>query len=239
MTYFWASRSPTPGSVRLWGYAHDLVAAIGLLTVLPLPRPNEKSDAFARATLFFPPVGLLIGAGLASLSWLSADRWPGWMAAVLLVAAWEGLCGSATLLAWRGGRDHRALAAAAAIGLLIKVVCLAQPSGSRPAALLFAPMLGRWCMVVLAVGARHGRAPGQKFNAAITFREFAVTSVFSRAVVFSVAEAVGVLIAVCVATAALVGRLVSHHWGNGVEWRGLIVWAHGIEALVIGLFSLL
>jgi cobalamin synthase len=223
----------------------DLVAALRLLTVLPGKGPDHRSEAFARAALFFPVAGLLIGVLLASLRGLIGRRFPGWVLSVALLAVWETLSGVGLLRLqwgrWGIGRNRASLTAAATtlISLLAKLVCMAQPGGSRLAALLFAPMLARWSMVVLAVGARDAGTPGRKFNAAITFREFAWTSVFTFTVVFAIAEAFGIVIVVGTAALTLAVRLLAHRWMAGISWRLLLVAGQGIEAFVIVLFTLL
>ena len=209
-------------------HPRDLLAAIGTLTILPLPRPAPDSDAFARATLFFPVVGLALGGFLAVLNGAGANRLPAWLGAVLLVAVWEALTPR------NGGSVALRLIAA-----VVKVIGLAVVPAARPAALLFAPLLARWCVVVLATGARDADVPGRKFNAAITFREFALTSVFTLAVVFSVAEAFGIFIVLCVGALALGLRLYVHRYASGVSWRLLVAATGGIEALVVALCAAL
>ena len=119
--------------------------------------------------------------------------------------------------------------------LVIKVVLLATHVAGRPAALLFAPLLARWAMVVLAVGARDAAAPSRKLNAAITFREFALTSVFTCAVVFTVAEAFGILLVVGVAALTLALRLLQHRQPGGTSWPLLLASAELVELLVLGI----
>ncbi len=206
----------------------DLLAAIGLLTILPLPRPERRSEAFGRATLFLPVVGLLLGCILTGVNWTLASRLRPWLSGILVVAAWEALT------AHTGAR-----AAAQVITAIIKIVGLAAAPGARPAALLFAPLLARWCAVVLATGARDAAAPGRKFNAAITFREFALTSVFTLAVVFTVADAFGILLVVCVGALALGLRLFFHRYAGGVSWPALVTTIQGIEAVVVVLCTVL
>ena len=215
----------------------DVLAAVGLLTVLPLCRPDRTSAAFGRATLFFPLVGLLMGALLVGLNAVLAGRVPSWLVAILLVAVWEAASGAALIRALSQG-DAGALAVSGYVAVLLaKIGGVAFAAGARPAAVLFAPTLARWGMVVLAVGARDAEAPRRKFNSAITFREFALTSVFTFAVVFALAEAVGVVVVLCTAAGTLGLRLLSHRWLGGVSSRFLLASAQGIETLVVVLFA--
>ncbi|HJV97259.1 MAG TPA: hypothetical protein VJ608_14535, partial [Albitalea sp.] len=119
-----------------------------------------------------------------------------------------------------------------------KSACTAA-AAARPAALLFAPLLARWALVVLATGVRDAAVPGRKFNPAITFREFALASVFSFAAVFAVAEAFGILIVVAVAALTLTLRLSVHRWVGGVSWRFLLACVEGIEMFVLAICALL
>ncbi len=226
------SRRLPGSSIKL----RQLLAAVGLLTVLPLSRPDTDSAAFAASTVFFPVVGLLLGMVLVALRWCVGQQLPAWSVAVALLVAWEGLSGTVlrTDLPWRAP----VRSAAVALCLVAKAACLAQQAGGRAAALLFAPLLGRWAMVVLAVGARDAAAPARKFNPAITFREFALTSVFSCGVVLLTAEAFGVLLIVCVAALCLVLRWLFQRL-DGVSWPRLVGGAQLTELLVLLLFSLL
>lgn len=211
--------------------ARDLRAAFAVLTALPFPRPDHSSAAFAGATVFFPVASLAVGAVLAGLQSVLADRLPPWVAAIVLVGVWEGL---------RDDGNRRSVGVpVTGAAMLAKTLGLAMARGGQTGALLFAPLLASWSMVVLAVGARDAAEPGRKFNSAITFREFAATSVFTGAVVFTVAEGVGIFLCVCVGALALALRLVAHRWANGVTWRVLLASAQAIETVVVLLFALL
>jgi cobalamin synthase len=214
----------------------DLVAAAGTLTALPLSRPHPGSEAFGRAAIFFPLIGLLIGAVLVGTQWAVTSRLSSWWAAVVVVGVWEAMTAAAPLRAW----GFSSAIAIVTIGGLVaaKVVCV-RAAAARPAALMFAPLLARWALVVLATGVRDAAAPHRKFNPAITFREFALASVFSFAVVFVVADAFGVLIVVAVAAVTLAVRLLVHRWVGGVSWRFLLACVEGIEVLVLRLCTLL
>lgn len=242
------SREPPVGADRApFLHPRDLLAAIGLLTIVPLQRPDPKRAAFAQATLFFPLVGLLMGFVLAALNWRIAHQQPNWVISIVLVGVWELLGRAEALRAvgavWNGHAERPAVGVLGVVAMaaivLTKIVGLSVQGAARTAALLFAPTLARWSMVVLATGARDADAPGQKFSSAVTFREFALTSVFTLAVVFSVAEAVGIVIVVCVAGVTLGMRLSLHRWAGGVSWRWLLVGAQLIETWVVVLLALL
>jgi cobalamin synthase len=214
----------------------DFFAALGTLTLLPLARPNPGSEAFGRAAVFFPLVGLLIGAMLAGLDWAVMNRLSPRLAAFVVVGAWEAITAPALLRARAQGGAGWLTATGAIIAT--KFVCTAA-AAARPAALLFAPLLARWALVVLATGVRDAAAPRRKFNPAITFREFALASVFSFAAVFAVAEGFGILIVVSVAALTLGLRLLVHRWVGGVSWRFLLACVEGIEVVVLAICALL
>ena len=235
---------PADGSESVrWPRGRDLWAAVGMLTALPVERPDIHSAAAAPATLFFPLVGGLIGLLLAGANWAVGDQLPAAASAVVLVALWEGLGrgialqvgGSVSVSRGRRGGVPPLAGMLAIAALPIKVAVLAAAVAGRPAALLFAPMLARWAMVVLAVGARDAAAPSRKLNAGITFREFALTSVFTCTVVFTIAEAFGILLVVGVAALTLTLRLLQHRQPGGTSWPLLQASVELVEVLVLGI----
>ena len=233
-------RGPETQTARSRPRLADLTAAFGLLTALPVGRPDPHGEMFARATLWFPIVGLVMGALLSALDQLVTSQLPPWVAATLLVVTWECV-GSVIPLRRTVSANPGTVkwsTAIAIVGLLTaKIVGLALQPATRSAALLFAPTLGRWTMVVLATGARDAGAPARKFNPGITFREFAVTSVFTFAVCFGVAEFAGILLIVCAAGFTLLMRLVLHRWFDGVSLVTLWLGCEAVEATVVLLLA--
>jgi adenosylcobinamide-GDP ribazoletransferase len=143
--------------------------AIGFLTTLPTPRHALPSDALRRAGIWFPAVGLLIGAILAGAAWVLGWRFPPTVTAVLIVALWAALTGVLHLdgLADCGDgllppvsrarrleimRDPRVGAfgvTALVLVLLLKAAALASLAVTWPA-LLLAPIWARWLILVAA-----------------------------------------------------------------------------------------
>jgi cobalamin synthase len=243
--------------MQAWPRLADLGAALGILTALPFPRPDSHSIGFARAALLFPAVGLAVGIALAAFDRLVISHLPPYLGGVALVGCWEALARFPARRAWRTtspggaraghGQDPRAsrrhwttpvMVAVLLVLLMIKVVCLAVQSLARPAALVFAPTLGCWAMVVLATGARDAAAPGRKFNPGVAFREFALTSVFTFAVCFALAEFTGVLLVVGAAALTLLLRLLLHGWWGGVSDTSLRLGAEAVETLVLVLLAI-
>jgi cobalamin synthase len=234
-------------SAHRWPRLADVTHALSALTILPFARPAPQQRVFARAALFFPFVGLLMGAALVAVQRLLAGHVPDAVAVVLVVLLWEAIGRFGALRTWvaehplqAGSHWSLCVGAVALLGLLgIKVASLRLVTLARPAALLFAPTLGRWAIVVIATGARDAQAPSRKFNADITFREFATTSVFTFAVLFALAEATGILVAVCAAGLSLAVRLLLHRWPGGVSWAWLSACCELVETAVVALFAAL
>ncbi len=224
-----AERTPLPRPADFW-------AALGTLTILPLPRPNPGSEAFGRAAIFFPVVGGLIGAALVAIQSVTVSWLPRWWAAFAVVGVWEALTGAPLLRANQGVGAARF----AALGTVTAAKVIGTVAAfTRPAAFLFAPLLARWALVVLATGVRDAAAPARKFNPAITFREFALASVLSFAAVFAVAEAFGILIVVGVAALTLATRMLVHRWAGGVSWRFLVGCVEGFELFILAVCAVL
>lgn len=71
-----------------------LILAIQFLTRLPTPTlANFKAEELARAAIWFPLVGLLLGALIAAAVWLGTQVDP-WLGALLGLLAWVGLTGA-------------------------------------------------------------------------------------------------------------------------------------------------
>ncbi len=71
-----------------------LILAIQFLTRLPTPALADfKQEDLARAAIWFPLVGLLLGGLIAGAVWLGAQVDP-WLGALLGLLAWVGLTGA-------------------------------------------------------------------------------------------------------------------------------------------------
>jgi adenosylcobinamide-GDP ribazoletransferase len=94
-----------------------------------------------------------------------------------------------------------------------KIVTLAMTAAPLAArALLIAPVLGRWALVVLAHGARpvRGGTAAVLQLGRVTFREFAWSSVMAFAITLSLADAVGLVFVIVAAAIATGIRLVAY-----------------------------
>lgn len=165
-----------------------LLVAVAFLTRLPIPlRAPQDGAAVARASLFFPAVGLMIGAVQAGAAMLLLRRLPDPIVAILVVAVGVLLTGALhldglaiTADGFGGGRtrehaleimrDHsvgRHGATAIAVAVLLQATTLASITMLGTAGLrwiVLAPALARWAPVLLGRFLRHARpeaAPGK------------------------------------------------------------------------------
>jgi adenosylcobinamide-GDP ribazoletransferase len=157
-----------------------LAAAVQFLTVTPpLVRRPFTPQELGRSVGWFPLVGAFLGATLAGLDWPLAHALPPGVTAALVLAAWvlltgalhldgfldscDGLLGGHTPDArLRIMRDERAGAFAVIGGILILLLKYAALSANpeRLAALVLAPVVGRWGMALAVVAFPYGRAEG-------------------------------------------------------------------------------
>lgn len=155
--------------------------ALGFLTRLPVLRVDLDEATAGRAVLYFPLVGLVLGALLAALGWLLAGQ-STLLAAALVLLAWvwltgalhlDGLADSAD--AWLGGHGERdrmlAIMKDPACGpggvvavttvLIAKLAALDVLLGAQDwLAVLLTPMLARAGVVLLFLTTPYVRPQG-------------------------------------------------------------------------------
>jgi adenosylcobinamide-GDP ribazoletransferase len=225
----------------------QLAAALRFLTVIPLrwaPAPLGES------ALFFPLIGLGVGALIALLDRVAAPLPPG-VRNVALVAALAALSGGRHLRGLAGGvrallgtDGRRAPAAAGAIAVAVVLVAKLAGLGAlhlstRTMALCYAPMLARWSMVVLAFGSRPaGPGGGSELVRTVKFREFGVATVGALWVALANTAARGLLAILVVAVVTICCRIFVHARLGGVndDLLGAIVEVN--ETLVLATFTL-
>lgn len=153
--------------------ARDLILAVQFLTRLPTPKLSSVApEDFSRAAVWFPAVGLLIGAALAAALWVGTHISPPVGALLaLIVWAWitgalhlDGLCDVADALGAAHRNRDRFLevlrdphagtfgVVAVALQLLAKYVLLVEIAGAHAlVALVLVPAWARWGPLVWAV----------------------------------------------------------------------------------------
>jgi adenosylcobinamide-GDP ribazoletransferase len=159
-----------------------LLIALQFLTRLPVRLNGPyRDEEMGRSLLWYPAVGLVIGAMLAALAWLLADR-GGMVPAALVLALWVALTGALHLDgladsadAWAGGFDDRERSLAimkdphsgpVAVTLLVTVLLMKFAAVDRLlatgdwAGLGLAPVLGRSAVLALLLTTPYVRAGG-------------------------------------------------------------------------------
>lgn len=226
----------------------QLKEAIGFLTIVPLGR---SAAPIGESALFFPLVGLALGGVLLALDRLTAPLLPLAVRNVLLVGALAAASGARhlrglargvrALAASRGSKIAAAGASIASLLLMLKLVALgALPATTRTMALLYAPMLARWSMVVLAFGSHPaGREDaGHALVRTVKFREFGVATVGALWIALANTAARGLLAILLVAVVTVSCRILVHArlGGVGGDLLGAIVEIN--ETLVLATFTL-
>jgi adenosylcobinamide-GDP ribazoletransferase len=233
--------------------ARDFLLAMRFLTCVPLPAaaPSAAIGFGARA---FPVVGLLIGAGGIVTDEI-AFALPGGVRDAAIIAAWAAITGAihydglADVLDALGatGRDERlrvmrdaAVGVFAVLGLLLVVAtqlaALAELHGAgRTTALLAAPAIGRWAMVIAAIGARSAREDGlgAAFVRDVSTGDMVAATVITLAAVTIVAGRYGWAACVFAAVATAAIRAMSARAFGGVT--GDVLGACGVVAETVAL----
>jgi adenosylcobinamide-GDP ribazoletransferase len=253
-----AAREPDPNSpALLWA---DFTSAARSLTILGR-RPESVVDRVGRPGLFYPLIGLGVGALLAVIDFAVRDVVTQELTSIFLVSALvivsvgrhlDGFANTADgLIGYRGRewalaimRDRRlGTFGTAALVFLISLKMRGFDLLSeqvRLYGLLLPPMLGRWSMVVLAHGSREAVAAGEarQFDPGVGFREFAGASVIAFLIAFVIGEELGLLAVIVVAATTVALRLYFHRRLGGVNEHGLGAVAEATEAIALLIFVL-
>ena len=203
----------------------------------------------ARGGAFFPVIGLALGAVAAYLAGTLGPLWP---------SAAIGPLGLAVLLLLSRAAFPRALAAATAatlapsgrggwiavlLGWLVAIASTAAkagallltPVGAVAPALTLAGLLGRWAFVVQAYGSQSagGEGLGAVFPREMKFREFGLASVSAMALTLILANAVGLVLLLWIASQTIVVRILVHRRAGGVGERSLSAGAELAEVATL------
>lgn len=178
-----------------------ILVAFRFLTVLPVPVLRDApAKAMGRAAAWYPLVGAFVGFLLAGADWVLGLALPATLRSALVLALWVALTGGLHLDGLADCCDgllapcsperrleilrdtHAGSFAVAGVTLLllVKYAALASLQGcGRAAALVGAPMLGRWAMTYALVAypyARQGPGLGGLVKQGVGVRELAVAS---------------------------------------------------------------
>lgn len=173
---------------------NEFTTALAFLTTLPTPALTYDPARFARAGRWYPLVGLLIGGLLLLAHWGFGQLFPPLLTGALVVTAWvaltgglhldgladccDGLFASVTparrLEIMRDSRSGAFAVVGVALFLLLKVAAVAALA-MPVSALLMAPVLARWTLLLAArQPAARDSGMGAGFAAGLTPDVFTV-----------------------------------------------------------------
>jgi adenosylcobinamide-GDP ribazoletransferase len=224
------------------GIFTELPLAISFLTILPVIDQRPASDETVAASFaWFPVVGFLIGVALIGEDWLLAHLFAQVIRSVLVVLSLTVLTGAVhldgladTADALGAGRDsERALdilrdsrvgtfgASAIFFDLTLKILALSTLADHRRyAALIVAPMLARWAMLLVARGLPYLRASGSGstlLSGKIPGARIAVVTIFTLVAMLMLGPLQMIAIATAVTIAIVFAmRLFYRRWLGGV-----------------------
>jgi adenosylcobinamide-GDP ribazoletransferase len=149
---------------------NNLLFALGFLTSIPIRVPAPQANDLGRAGVWFPFVGLVIGAILLGAQVLLARVFSPLLGAALIVALWAALtgglhldgladCGDGMLAAVTPERRLEIMrdprlgtfgGATLMMHLILKTFAVATLPAPSIMALLLAPALARWTLLIVA-----------------------------------------------------------------------------------------
>ncbi|MGH7894901.1 MAG: hypothetical protein ACREQL_09540 [Candidatus Binatia bacterium] len=205
----------------------ELRAAIGLGTGARVTAPGLPPHELVPGLAWLPAVGLVLGV-VAALAAAAVSSWGAWVAAgvgVTMLGATDGR--------WRGG----ALPVVATLVELGALGCLGD--SARAIALLVAPMLARWALVVQCyggapVGGAHGLAA---LVGRARFREFAWASVLALGATLVLLDAVGLVVALVAALVTVGVRVVAYRRSGGLDAGALAATSALVETSALVLLA--
>jgi adenosylcobinamide-GDP ribazoletransferase len=216
----------------------SFLAALQFLTIFPWPRRTDRSAGeIAAGAAYFPVVGLMLGAVLAGANALLEPFVPAALLSVALVAALAGLSrglhldGLADTFDGLGasGERERILkimddshigvfgVLAVVLVLLFKIRAIELMDAERWRALLIAPVLGRWAMVLLghqAQAAKEGL--GSTLIVHMRGKHFFFATVITFLLAASFLKIIGVALIIVVAVFTMACKSYFHRRLGGV-----------------------
>lgn len=233
----------------------EFTTALAFLTTLPTPATPYDPARFARAGRWYPLVGLLIGAFLLLAHWRLAQIFPSLLTAVLVITAWVALTGglhldgladccdglfapvppARRLEIMHDPRSGAFAVVGVTLFLMLKVAAVAALA-TPISALLMAPVLARWTLLLAArqptarsdgmgAGFASGLMPGVFITAGLTVSLIAAPLVISgdwRLPVAILAAHIATFAAIAFARARL-GGVTGDIYGLVVEVSELAV----------------
>jgi adenosylcobinamide-GDP ribazoletransferase len=239
----------------------EALLALATLTFWPLvdERSCGTTAQRARALMFLPFVGLILGVLLALVDrWMADALGPGARSLVVMVVAFaatlglgsRGLADTADSLRLGSRPPATGIMKIGPVGALIalvafaiEVLCLAKiadPAG-RASALVMAFLLSRWTIVPIGYGLKpiERWGLGVPYEGGITFREFAVSSVVALGLVMGLYQNVGLAVIVVLALLILAMRLLFSRRLGGAPGFALAGASAMAELVVVALLAAL
>lgn len=217
---------------------NSFVAALQFLTIWPWPRrANRSADEVGRATIFFPVVGLLLGLFLVLVNRILESVASAGLSSVVLVTILvlltrglhlDGLGDTFDGLGAGGDRErilrvmddsHTGAFGVIAIvlALFFKIQALEGIDSERWRALLAAPMLGRWAMVLLGYRSKAAK-PGLGSNLIdyLKTSHLIVATLITLLLVTAISHGTGIALMIWVAVFTLASKSFFHRRLGGV-----------------------
>lgn len=202
------------------------------MTTLPLGwLPHGDGQMMRRSLPWFPAVGLTLGLCLLPVGWLASHFWGSLASAALLVVAWAILSGGLHLdglsdtfdgiTSWRPRERKLEIMKDSHIGamgvnaivavLLLKFALLAEVGAIWWQALLIAPLLGRW-VILLSMAAFPPASQsglGHSFRKELRRRDLVLATLVTMGAAWLIAGAAGIAALLLV---VLVAGLLARWW---------------------------
>ncbi len=213
-------------------------AALQFLTLFPWPKRMDRSaDEVGRSTIFFPVIGLLLGLILVLFNSLLKPFASSMLSSVCLVAilAWltrglhlDGLGDTFDGLGAGGDRErilrvmddsHTGAFGLIAIvlSLFFKIHAIESLDVDRWGALLLAPILGRWAMVLLGYRSKAAKTGlGSIFMDRLGAKQFYWATFMTLFLAAAVSRAAGVVLMAWVAVLTIGSKSYFHRRLGGV-----------------------
>jgi adenosylcobinamide-GDP ribazoletransferase len=217
---------------------NSFFAALQFLTLCPWPARVERSaEEVGRSAIFFPAIGLALGSMLVLLNRLLQPFASSGLLSVILIAALllatrglhlDGLADTFDGLGAGGDRErvlrimddsHTGVFGVAAIVvvLFLKTQALDSLGDGRWRALLMAPVLSRWTMVLLAYHANAAKAGlGALFIGHLKAQHFLGATLMTLLLIAAIGQLLGIALMVWLALFTLACKHYFHRRLGGV-----------------------
>jgi adenosylcobinamide-GDP ribazoletransferase len=213
-------------------------AALQFLTLFPWPKNTARwTDEVGRTAIFFPVIGFLLGVTLNAANWLLASIATSELSSVTLVALLalltrglhlDGLGDTFDGLGAGGDRERilRVMddshigafgVVAIVLVLFLKIHALASIDVDRWRALLIAPILGRWAMVLLGYRSTAAKAGlGSTLIDHLATKHLLFATFISLLLVAAILHGTGIVMMAWVAIFTLASKIYFHRRLGGV-----------------------